>query len=72
MGKCSPILWEHQPLSGKFFGKQNFCKTPLAAWKENRSGGGFFIFIVYLVSFITLERIDQNTLDWTRLQDILK
>ena len=72
MGKCSPILWEHQPLSGKFFGKQNFRKTPLAAWKENRSGGGFFIFIVYLVSFITLERIDQNTWDWTRLQDILK
>ena len=71
MGKCSPILWEHQPLSGKFFGKQNFRKTLLAAWKENRSGGGFFIFIVYLVPFITLERIDQNTWDWTRLQDIL-
>ena len=72
MGKCSPMLWEHQPLSVKFFGKQNFCETALAAWNENWSGFSFFIFIVNLVLFITFERIDKNTWDWTHLQDILK
>ena len=66
------MLWEHQPLSAKFFGKQNFRKTPLAAWNENRLGGGCFFFIVYLVLFITSQQIDQNTWDWTRFQDIFK